>query len=75
MPSANCGKVSNKSITIPSVAEALAIVVLVVLAWLIIPFSWGPWPFFLVITLSVLAANFLADLAYMALDPRTRREG
>lgn len=30
---------------------------------------------FLVITLSVLAANFLADLAYMALDPRTRREG
>lgn len=29
---------------------------------------------FLVITLSVLAANFLADLAYMALDPRTRRE-
>jgi peptide/nickel transport system permease protein len=30
---------------------------------------------FLVITLSVLAANFLADLAYLALDPRTRREG
>jgi peptide/nickel transport system permease protein len=30
---------------------------------------------FLVITLSVLAANFLADLAYMALDPRTRTEG
>ncbi len=30
---------------------------------------------FLVITLSVLAANFLADLAYVALDPRTRREG
>ncbi|GAA2667926.1 MULTISPECIES: ABC transporter permease [Actinosynnema] len=30
---------------------------------------------FLMITLSVLAANFLADLAYLALDPRTRREG
>ena len=30
---------------------------------------------FLVITLSVLAANFLADLVYMALDPRTRTEG
>jgi len=30
---------------------------------------------FLVITLSVLAANVLADLAYLALDPRTRREG
>jgi peptide/nickel transport system permease protein len=30
---------------------------------------------FLVVTLAVLAANFLADLAYMALDPRTRREG
>jgi peptide/nickel transport system permease protein len=30
---------------------------------------------FLVITLSVLAANLLADLAYLALDPRTRREG
>ncbi|MBP2335157.1 peptide/nickel transport system permease protein [Saccharothrix coeruleofusca] len=30
---------------------------------------------FLVITLSVLLANFLADLAYLALDPRTRREG
>jgi peptide/nickel transport system permease protein len=29
---------------------------------------------FLVVTLAVLAANFLADLAYMALDPRTRRE-
>jgi peptide/nickel transport system permease protein len=29
---------------------------------------------FLVITLSVLAANFLADLVYMVLDPRTRRE-
>jgi peptide/nickel transport system permease protein len=30
---------------------------------------------FLVITLSVLVANFLADMAYLALDPRTRREG
>jgi peptide/nickel transport system permease protein len=30
---------------------------------------------FLVVTLAVLAANFLADLAYLALDPRTRREG
>jgi peptide/nickel transport system permease protein len=30
---------------------------------------------FLVITLSVLAANLLADLAYLVLDPRTRREG
>ncbi|WP_033344668.1 ABC transporter permease [Catenuloplanes japonicus] len=30
---------------------------------------------FLVITLSVLAANLLADLAYLALDPRTRKEG
>jgi peptide/nickel transport system permease protein len=30
---------------------------------------------FLVITLAVLVANFLADLAYLALDPRTRREG
>ena len=29
---------------------------------------------FLVITLAVLAANFLADLAYLALDPRTRKE-
>ena len=29
---------------------------------------------FLIITLSVLLANFLADLAYLALDPRTRRE-
>lgn len=29
---------------------------------------------FLMITLSVLAANLLADLAYLALDPRTRRE-
>jgi peptide/nickel transport system permease protein len=30
---------------------------------------------FLIITLSVLVANFVADLAYMLLDPRTRREG
>ncbi|HEY2672954.1 MAG TPA: ABC transporter permease [Rugosimonospora sp.] len=30
---------------------------------------------FLVVTLAVLAANFLADLAYLALDPRTRKEG
>lgn len=30
---------------------------------------------FLIVTLSVLAANLLADLAYLALDPRTRREG
>jgi peptide/nickel transport system permease protein len=29
---------------------------------------------FLIITLSVLLANFLADLAYVLLDPRTRRE-
>ena len=30
---------------------------------------------FLIITLSVLAANLLADLAYLVLDPRTRKEG
>ncbi|HEY1176852.1 MAG TPA: ABC transporter permease [Phytomonospora sp.] len=30
---------------------------------------------FLIITLSVLVANMLADLAYAALDPRTRQEG
>ncbi|MFI5491602.1 ABC transporter permease [Actinoplanes sp. NPDC051859] len=30
---------------------------------------------FLVITLSVLVANLVADLAYLALDPRTRKEG
>ncbi|MCP2163480.1 ABC transporter permease [Goodfellowiella coeruleoviolacea] len=30
---------------------------------------------FLIITLSVLLANFLADVAYLVLDPRTRREG
>jgi peptide/nickel transport system permease protein len=30
---------------------------------------------FLVVTLAVLAANFLADLAYLVLDPRTRKEG
>jgi peptide/nickel transport system permease protein len=29
---------------------------------------------FLIITLSVLAANLLADIAYLLLDPRTRRE-
>ena len=29
---------------------------------------------FLVITISVLVANLLADLAYLALDPRTRKE-
>lgn len=29
---------------------------------------------FLIITLSVLVANLLADLAYLALDPRTRKE-
>jgi peptide/nickel transport system permease protein len=30
---------------------------------------------FLIITLSVLVANFFADIAYLVLDPRTRREG
>jgi peptide/nickel transport system permease protein len=30
---------------------------------------------FLVVTLSVLAANLFADLVYLMLDPRTRREG
>jgi peptide/nickel transport system permease protein len=30
---------------------------------------------FLVVTLAVLAANFVADLAYLLLDPRTRKEG
>ncbi|BCJ69009.1 ABC transporter permease [Polymorphospora rubra] len=30
---------------------------------------------FLIITISVLVANLLADLAYLALDPRTRKEG
>jgi peptide/nickel transport system permease protein len=30
---------------------------------------------FLVITLAVLAANMLADIVYLFLDPRTRREG
>jgi peptide/nickel transport system permease protein len=29
---------------------------------------------FLVITLAVLAANFLADLVYVVLDPRARQE-
>jgi peptide/nickel transport system permease protein len=30
---------------------------------------------FLVITLAVLAANFLADMVYVVLDPRARQEG
>jgi peptide/nickel transport system permease protein len=30
---------------------------------------------FLIITLSVLLANFVADVAYLLLDPRTRKEG
>jgi len=30
---------------------------------------------FLIITLAVLLANFLADIVYVMLDPRTRREG
>ena len=30
---------------------------------------------FLVITLSVLVANMVADVAYLLLDPRTRKEG
>ncbi len=30
---------------------------------------------FLVITLSVLVANMLADMVYVLLDPRTRKEG
>jgi peptide/nickel transport system permease protein len=30
---------------------------------------------FLVITISVLVANLLADVAYLFLDPRTRKEG
>jgi peptide/nickel transport system permease protein len=30
---------------------------------------------FLIITLAVLAANLLADIAYLVLDPRTRKEG
>jgi peptide/nickel transport system permease protein len=30
---------------------------------------------FLVITLSVLVANMVADFAYAFLDPRTRQEG
>jgi peptide/nickel transport system permease protein len=30
---------------------------------------------FLIITLSVLVANLFADVAYLALDPRTRKEG
>jgi peptide/nickel transport system permease protein len=30
---------------------------------------------FLVITISVLVANLLADIVYLLLDPRTRKEG
>jgi peptide/nickel transport system permease protein len=30
---------------------------------------------FLVITISVLVANLIADIAYLMLDPRTRKEG
>jgi peptide/nickel transport system permease protein len=30
---------------------------------------------FLIITLAVLVANLLADIAYLLLDPRTRKEG
>jgi peptide/nickel transport system permease protein len=30
---------------------------------------------FLIITISVLVANLLADIAYLMLDPRTRKEG
>ena len=30
---------------------------------------------FLVITISVLVANLIADIAYLLLDPRTRKEG
>jgi peptide/nickel transport system permease protein len=30
---------------------------------------------FLCITLAVLLANLLADIAYLILDPRTRKEG
>jgi peptide/nickel transport system permease protein len=30
---------------------------------------------FLVITIAVLVANLLADIAYLLLDPRTRKEG
>jgi peptide/nickel transport system permease protein len=30
---------------------------------------------FLVITMSVLLANLIADVAYLLLDPRTRKEG
>jgi peptide/nickel transport system permease protein len=30
---------------------------------------------FLVITISVLVANLIADVAYLLLDPRTRKEG
>ena len=30
---------------------------------------------FLIITISVLVANLIADVAYLLLDPRTRKEG
>jgi peptide/nickel transport system permease protein len=30
---------------------------------------------FLIITIAVLLANLLADVAYLLLDPRTRKEG
>jgi peptide/nickel transport system permease protein len=30
---------------------------------------------FLVITISVLVANLIADVVYLLLDPRTRKEG
>ncbi len=30
---------------------------------------------FLIITLAVLVANLLADIVYLLLDPRTRKEG
>jgi peptide/nickel transport system permease protein len=30
---------------------------------------------FLIIAIAVLGANFLADLIYVALDPRVRRKG
>jgi len=29
----------------------------------------------LIITMSVLVANLIADVAYLLLDPRTRKEG
>jgi peptide/nickel transport system permease protein len=30
---------------------------------------------FLIVTIAVLVANFLADVVYLLLDPRTRKEG